>query len=93
MLFNRLANLCDDHDRREVTYAKNLPRSSPASCLGGITDDLGQRMRQNKKCLSLAPVLLQEKRQIERAPETESVPAHARGIRQGHVGEALEQHG
>ena len=49
-------------------------------------------MRQNKQCLSLAPVLLQEKRQIERAAETESVPAHARGIKQGHVGEALEQH-
>jgi hypothetical protein len=29
--------------------------------------------------------------QIERAAETESMPAHARGIRQGHVGEALEQ--
>jgi hypothetical protein len=49
-------------------------------------------MRQNKQCLSLAPVLLQEKRQIERAAEAESVPAHARGIKQGHVGEALEQH-
>src|SRR5258705_8839841 len=49
-------------------------------------------MRQNKKRLSLAPVLLQEKRQIERAAETESVPAHARGIKQGHVGEAFEQH-
>jgi hypothetical protein len=46
-----------------------------------------------KKRLSPAPVLMQEKRQIERAAETESVPAHARGIRQGHVGEALEQHG
>src|SRR6202790_2488765 len=45
-----------------------------------------------KKRLSLAPVLLQENRQIERAAEPESVPAHARGIRQGHVGEALEQH-
>src|SRR5260370_14201293 len=43
--------------------------------------------------IPLAPVLLQEKRQIERAAETESVPAHARGIKQGHVGEALEQHG
>src|ERR1700722_14366433 len=42
--------------------------------------------------LSLAPVLLQAKWQIERAAETESVPAHARGIKQGHVGEALEQH-
>src|SRR5882724_13113470 len=50
-------------------------------------------MRQNKKSLSLAAVLLQENRQIERAAETESVPAYARGIRQGHVGEALEQHG
>src|SRR5882757_5468531 len=49
-------------------------------------------MLQNKKRLSPARVLLQEKRQIERAAETESVPAHARGIRQGHVGEALEQH-
>ena len=49
-------------------------------------------MRQNKR-LSRAPVLLQENRQIERAAETESVPAHARGIRQGHVGEAFEQHG
>ena len=41
---------------------------------------------------SLAPVLLQEKRQIEGAAETESVPAHARGIRQGHIWEAVEQH-
>ena len=41
---------------------------------------------------SLAPLLSQENRQIERAAETESVPAHARGIRQGHVGKALEQH-
>src|ERR1700751_6011413 len=49
-------------------------------------------MRQNRK-LSLAAALLQENRQIERAAETESVPAHARGIRQDHVGEALEQHG
>ena len=49
-------------------------------------------MRQNKQCLSLAPVLLQEKRQIEWTAETESVPAHARGIKQGHVGEALEKH-
>src|ERR1700730_13797046 len=40
-----------------------------------------------------AELLLQENRQIERAAETESVPAHARGIRQGHVGKALEQHG
>ncbi len=53
---------------------------------------LRQRMRQNRKRLARAG-LLQEKRQIERAAETESVPAHARGIRQGHVGEALEQHG
>src|SRR6476469_2242717 len=45
-----------------------------------------------KKRLSLAPVLLQENRQIERAAEIESVPAHARGIKQGHVGEALKQH-
>jgi hypothetical protein len=42
-----------------MIYAKNLPRNSPASCLGGIADDLRQRMRQNKKRLSLAPVLLQ----------------------------------
>src|SRR5712672_3204923 len=49
-------------------------------------------MRQNKQCLSLALVLLQEKRQIEWAAEAETVPAHARGIKQGHVGEALEQH-
>src|SRR5664279_5335918 len=49
------------------------------------------RMQQNKKRPS-TPLLLQEKRQIERAPETESVPAHIRGIRQGRVGEALEQH-
>src|SRR6266576_1222017 len=47
---------------------------------------------RRKKSLSLAPVLLQEKRQVERAAEPESVPAHARGIRQGHVGKALEQH-
>jgi hypothetical protein len=59
--------------------------------LRGIADDLRQRMRKNKR-LSLTPVLLQLKRQIERAAETESVPAHARGIRQGHVGKALEQH-
>ena len=39
-----------------------------------------------------AAVHLQEKRQIERAAGTESVPAHACGIRQGHVGEALKQH-
>src|ERR1700685_4654519 len=58
----------------------------------GIADDLRQPMRQNKTRLSLAPALLQENRQIERAAESESVPAHARGIRQGHVGEALEQH-
>src|SRR6266436_6530848 len=61
--------------------------------LEGIANDPRQRMRQNKKRLSLAPVLLEANRQIERAAEAESVPAHARGIRQGHVGEALEQHG
>src|SRR5258708_9192696 len=49
-------------------------------------------MRQNKQCLSLATVLEEGKRQIERAAETESVPAYARGIKQGHFGEALEQH-
>jgi hypothetical protein len=43
--------------------------------LEGIADDLRHRMRQNKKRLSLAPVLLQENRQIERAAETESVSA------------------
>ena len=75
-----------------MIYAKNLPHNSPATCLRGIADDLRQRMRQNRKRLPRAG-LLQEKRQIERAAETESVPAHARGIRQGHVGEALEQHG
>ena len=75
-----------------MIYAKNLPHNSPATCLRGIADDLRQRMRQNTKRLPRAG-LLQEKRQIERAAETESVPAHARGIRQGHVGEALEQHG
>src|SRR5205814_489081 len=65
MLFNRLASL-RDQDRREMIYAKkNLPRNLPASCRRGIADDLRQRMRQNKKSLSLAPVLLQEKRQIE----------------------------
>ena len=31
MLFTRLASLRDDQDRREVTYAKNLPRYSPAA--------------------------------------------------------------
>src|ERR1700730_3540661 len=93
MLFNRIASLRDEQDQREVIHAKNLPRNSPASCLKGIADDLRHRMRQNKKRLSLAPVLLEENRQIERAAETESVPAHARGIRQGHVREALEQHG
>jgi hypothetical protein len=87
MLFNRLSSLRDDQDRREVIYAKNLPRNSPATCLRGIADDVRQRMRQNRKRLPRAG-LLQEKRQIERAAETESVPAHARGIRQGHVGEA-----
>ena len=92
MLFNRLSSLRDDQDRREVIYAKNLPHNSPATCSRGIADDLRQRMRQNRKRLPRAS-LLQEKRQIERAAETESVPAHARGIRQGHVGEALEQHG
>ena len=75
-----------------MIYAKNLPHNSPATCLRGIADDLRQRMKQNRKRLPRAG-LLQEKRQIERAAETESVPAHARGIRQGHVGEALEQHG
>ena len=75
-----------------MIYAKNLPHNSPATCLRGIADDLRQRMRQNGKRLPRAG-LLQEKRQIERAAETESVPAHARGIRQGHVGEALERHG
>ncbi len=75
-----------------MIYAKNLPHNSPATCLRGIADDLRQRMRQNRKRLPRAG-LLQEKRQIERAAETESVPAHARGIGQGHVGEALEQHG
>ena len=44
-LFNRLASLRDEQDRREVIYAKNLPRNSPASCLRGIADDLRQRMR------------------------------------------------
>jgi len=43
MLFNRLVSL-RDQDRREVIYAKNLPRNSPASCLRGIADDLRQRM-------------------------------------------------
>jgi hypothetical protein len=33
MLFTRLASLRDDQDRREVTYAKNLPRYSPAAAL------------------------------------------------------------
>src|SRR3954469_12027624 len=42
---------------------------------------------------SPSPVSLQEDRQIERATETESVPAHARGIRQSHIGKAFEQHG
>jgi hypothetical protein len=58
MLFNRLVRL-RDQDRQEMNYAKNLPRNSPASCLRGIADDLRQRMRQNKKRLSFAPVLLQ----------------------------------
>jgi hypothetical protein len=43
---------------------------------------LGRRMRQIKQRRSLATFLLQEKRQIERAAETESVPAYARGIKQ-----------
>src|SRR2546430_17525176 len=38
-------------------------------------------VRQNKH-FSLAPTLLQLKRQIKGAAEPESVPAHARGIRQ-----------
>ena len=75
-----------------MIYAKNLPHNSPATCLRGIADDLRQRMRQNRKRLPRAG-LLQEKRQIERAAETESVLAHDRGIGQGHVGETLEQHG
>ena len=62
-----------------MIYAKNLPHNSPATCLRGIADDLRQRMRQNRKRLPRAG-LLQEKRQIERAAETESVPAHARGM-------------
>ena len=75
-----------------MIYAKNLPRNLPGSYLRRIADDLRQRIRQKKKS-SLAPLLLQENRQIERATETETVPAHARRIRQGHLGEALEQHG
>src|SRR4051794_14370866 len=39
------------------------------------------------------PMLLQDNRQIERATKTESVPAHAREIRQGDVRETIEQHG
>jgi hypothetical protein len=48
--------------------------------------------RHNHACerFCLAPVLLQENREVERAPEAEPVPAHARGFSQGHVGEALE---
>jgi hypothetical protein len=74
-------------------YPITLRTSIEIVCLRGIADDLRPRMRQHKNSLSLAPVLLQQKRQIERAAETESVPAHARGIRQAHVGEALKQHG
>jgi hypothetical protein len=36
MLFNRLSSLRDDQDRREVMYAKNLPRNSLATCLRGV---------------------------------------------------------
>jgi hypothetical protein len=53
-LFNRLATLRDEQERREVIYAKNLPRNSPASCLRGMADDLWQPMRQNKKPLPRA---------------------------------------
>src|SRR5580704_493376 len=42
---------------------------------------------------TFAFLLLQTNRQIERAAEAESVPAHAGWIGQGHVREALEQHG
>ncbi len=50
-------------------------------------------MRQNKKRASRAPAYCRRTGRFERAAETESVPAHARGIRQGHVGEAFEHHG
>jgi hypothetical protein len=42
MLFNRLASL-RGRTRRELIYAKNLPRNSPASCLREFADDLPQR--------------------------------------------------
>ncbi len=40
MLFNRLVSL-RDQDRREVIYAKNLPRNSPASCLRELRTTFG----------------------------------------------------
>jgi hypothetical protein len=47
----------DIQDWREVTYAKNLLElAGSCLCLVGIADDLAQRMRQNKKCVSLAPI-------------------------------------
>jgi hypothetical protein len=50
MLFTRLASLCDNHDGPELTSAMILlRRNSPAGGLGGLTDDQGQWMRQNKR--------------------------------------------
>ena len=43
---------CAARTRRQLIYAKNLPRNSPASCLRGIADDLRQQMRQNKNASS-----------------------------------------
>ena len=65
--------------------ARDDLREEPAAQLAGklLKGNCGRSTAadQAKKRLSLAPVLLQQNRQIERAAETESVPAHARGIR------------
>src|SRR5947208_844396 len=69
------------------------PRSSTPRCRRW-SPRYGKRSSADTgdKIAPLAPVLLQENRQIERATKAEPVPAHARGIRQRHVGKALEQH-
>jgi len=72
-----------------LIHGENLPRNSPASLLKGNCRR-SSSPDEAKKRLCPASDLLQENRQIERAAETESVPAHACGIKQGHVGEALE---
>src|SRR3954452_23564341 len=60
-------------------HVSHLPTLFPAGAI------------RRRKMLPRAP-LLQTNRQIQRASETEAVPAHARGLGQAHVGKALEQH-